>query len=278
MQSSGLRPLLSQGRRRSQHIAWQRLHAPPWQKIGQGHDAIILVPSSNAGTHRCMPPAFRFDDVTMFSFLAAEQGMTINALFDARIPRERLAEQCRQLRDGLARGSLDPAAAYVVHPAYAGAFRWWAGDAASCRRLDGFYLCTSGPQQEAIDEPVVVELRFDKNARSPPVLETAEGLRKTHAGRRRIEPGGARLRLRGELHGSVDVILHRVEPRGDRPTRVRVGEQDELVTWERGIGTASFAGLGGERTIEISATDASGKPIGLVLGGLELRMRPAPAH
>lgn len=122
-----------------QHVAMY----PPY--LIAGGDPVAEEPDG------CGPPVWPWDAQVGLAHLAYRLGATFNGSYAARLDPERAASSCQELYGAVARGQLDRATIYVVHPQALERFRR-AG--ASCGVVDGAPVCVSGDRSDPFAQAV----------------------------------------------------------------------------------------------------------------------------
>ena len=132
------------------------LKSEQWQALEKEHKHLVVIPA-----WQCEPektPGGR-DAFWIFGRLAAQQKLTINSLYAARISKENINYYCQEMPSQLQKGKLDRSTAYIFSDRFVKSLLQNKIESHYCQKLDGFNLCRvsdrlSGFTEEIIDSGI----------------------------------------------------------------------------------------------------------------------------
>jgi hypothetical protein len=124
-----------------------------WQRLGQTHQHLVVLPAWQCGNMDSLPQASRL--YAVFGRLAIEQHLTLNTYYAARYTPTQIEFHCRTLPDQVAAGNLDPSTAYVIDDQILFALSRSGQTSHYCRKVDDYALCTHEADRHGTDEKLI---------------------------------------------------------------------------------------------------------------------------
>lgn len=124
--------------------AWYKLRSPRWDELARDKSKLLLYPPQlrTGGAGGCDPEAQAWQGEFYLSagWLALRHGMTVNSGYLSRLDVSRAQAYCRDYRQSVQQGELDPSALYIVARAGKADFRQLS-ERVRCEPLDGLLAC-----------------------------------------------------------------------------------------------------------------------------------------
>jgi hypothetical protein len=152
VQAADLMPLRNKVRSTVDQRFESPLRSPTWKGLGEKYQNLILVPP-----YQCSPTngAGGFYSFVDFGKYSADEHLRSNSYYGARYTRFELEAHCVDILRSQLAGTLDPNSAYVVTDAVRTVWSLAGMRSHSCRRVDGYNLCTPSTPEDAnhVSEP-----------------------------------------------------------------------------------------------------------------------------
>ena len=132
------------------------LKSEQWQTLGKEHKHLVVIPAWQCGPEKTPGGVHSH---WIFGRLAAQQKLTINSIYAARISKKNLNYYCSEMPSQLIEGKLDRSSAYVLSDELVKSLSQQKISSHYCQKVDGFNLCRvsdklSGFSPEIVDSVI----------------------------------------------------------------------------------------------------------------------------